>query len=86
MKEDLAEWFQTLYPHLKINVDNFMDRLETGVALCEVRGKKLANFNLPNKTINIRFQTCSSVINLIDYIHFLILSSDSAVVVIENRK
>lgn len=36
MKEDLAEWFQTLYPHLRINVDNFMDRLETGVALCEV--------------------------------------------------
>lgn len=36
MKEDLAEWFQTLYPHLRINVDNFLDRLETGVALCEV--------------------------------------------------
>ncbi|KAF5285468.1 hypothetical protein FQA39_LY16642 [Lamprigera yunnana] len=35
MKEDLAEWFQILYPHLHINVDNFMDRLETGVALCE---------------------------------------------------
>lgn len=35
MKEDLAEWFQILYPHLRINVDNFMDRLETGVALCE---------------------------------------------------
>ncbi|GJQ80564.1 hypothetical protein Trydic_g19968 [Trypoxylus dichotomus] len=36
MKEDLAEWFQMLYPHLRINVENFMDRLETGVALCEV--------------------------------------------------
>lgn len=36
MKEDLAEWFQTLYPHLRISVDNFLDRLETGVALCEV--------------------------------------------------
>lgn len=36
MKEDLAEWFQTLYPHLRINVENFLDRLETGVALCEV--------------------------------------------------
>lgn len=35
MKEDLAEWLQTLYPHLRINVENFMDRLETGVALCE---------------------------------------------------
>lgn len=39
MKEDLAEWFQTLYPHLRICVDNFMDRLETGVALCEVGQK-----------------------------------------------
>lgn len=37
MKEDLAEWLQTLYPELNINVDNFMDRLETGVALCKVR-------------------------------------------------
>lgn len=36
MKEDLAEWLQMLYPHLRINVENFMDRLETGVALCEV--------------------------------------------------
>lgn len=36
MKEDLAEWLQTLYPELMINVDNFMDRLETGVALCKV--------------------------------------------------
>lgn len=42
MKEDLAEWFLTLYPHLRINVDNFMDRLETGVALCEV--SKLRQF------------------------------------------
>ncbi|KAK9746260.1 hypothetical protein QE152_g6239 [Popillia japonica] len=36
MKEDLAEWLQMLYPHLRINVENFMDRLETGVALCEL--------------------------------------------------
>lgn len=36
MKEDLAEWLQILYPELMINVDNFMDRLETGVALCKV--------------------------------------------------
>lgn len=35
MKEDLAEWLQTMYPHLNIAVDNFMGRLETGVALCE---------------------------------------------------
>ncbi|KAL1502671.1 hypothetical protein ABEB36_007784 [Hypothenemus hampei] len=35
MKEDLAEWLQTMYPHLNIAVDNFMEKLETGVALCE---------------------------------------------------
>lgn len=37
MREDLAEWMNTLYPELRINVDNFMDRLDTGVALCKVR-------------------------------------------------
>lgn len=36
MREDLAEWMNTLYPELRINVDNFMDRLDTGVALCKV--------------------------------------------------
>lgn len=36
MKEDLAEWLNALYPELRINVDNFMDRLDTGVALCKV--------------------------------------------------
>ncbi|CAH2010942.1 unnamed protein product [Acanthoscelides obtectus] len=35
MKEDLAEWLHTMYPHLQIQVDNFMEKLETGVALCE---------------------------------------------------
>lgn len=35
MKEDLAEWLNNLYPDLYINVDNFMDRLDTGVALCK---------------------------------------------------
>ncbi|CAH1163127.1 unnamed protein product [Phaedon cochleariae] len=35
MKEDLAEWLQTMYPHLNIAVENFMGKLETGVALCE---------------------------------------------------
>ncbi|RZC41491.1 hypothetical protein BDFB_002194 [Asbolus verrucosus] len=35
MKEDLAEWLQTMYPHLNITVENFMEKLETGVALCE---------------------------------------------------
>lgn len=36
MREDLAEWMNTMYPELRINVDNFMDRLDTGVALCKV--------------------------------------------------
>ncbi|XP_075219824.1 uncharacterized protein LOC142323661 isoform X2 [Lycorma delicatula] len=35
MKEDLAEWLSNLYPELYINVENFMDRLDTGVALCK---------------------------------------------------
>lgn len=36
MREDLAEWMNIMYPELRINVDNFMDRLDTGVALCKV--------------------------------------------------
>lgn len=36
MREDLAEWLNMLYPDLLINTDNFMDRLDTGVALCKV--------------------------------------------------
>uniref|UniRef100_A0A182N6V7 Calponin-homology (CH) domain-containing protein n=1 Tax=Anopheles dirus TaxID=7168 RepID=A0A182N6V7_9DIPT len=36
MREDLAEWLNTMYPDLRINVENFMDRLDTGVALCKV--------------------------------------------------
>lgn len=36
MKEDLAEWLNMMYPELDINVDNFMDRLDTGVTLCKV--------------------------------------------------
>lgn len=37
MKEDLAEWLHRLYhPQLDIDVDNFMDVLEDGVALCKV--------------------------------------------------
>ncbi|CAH2052573.1 unnamed protein product, partial [Iphiclides podalirius] len=34
MKEDLAEWLTLLYPELRITADNFLDRLDTGVALC----------------------------------------------------
>lgn len=36
MKEDLAEWLNALYPELRMNPDNFMDRLDTGVAICKV--------------------------------------------------
>lgn len=36
MKEDLAEWLNALYPELRVNLDNFMDRLDTGVPLCKV--------------------------------------------------
>ena len=36
MREDLAEWMNIMYPELLINVDNFMDRLDTGIALCKV--------------------------------------------------
>ena len=34
MKEDLAEWLNTLYGH-NLTVDNFFDELETGTILCE---------------------------------------------------
>ncbi|KAL3857323.1 hypothetical protein ACJMK2_012001 [Sinanodonta woodiana] len=34
MKEDLAEWFKCLYDDVAINVDNFLEILETGVLLC----------------------------------------------------
>lgn len=37
MREDLAEWLNLLYAELRINTDNFMDRLDTGVALCKVK-------------------------------------------------
>lgn len=43
MKEDLAEWLNMLYPELDINVENFMDRLDTGVALCKVCALALAS-------------------------------------------
>ncbi|KAH0550363.1 hypothetical protein KQX54_018949 [Cotesia glomerata] len=36
MKEDLAEWLNALYPELRVNLDNFMDRLDTGVPLCKL--------------------------------------------------
>ena len=37
MKEDLAEWLHRLYyPHLEIDSENFMDKLEDGIILCKV--------------------------------------------------
>lgn len=44
MREDLAEWMNTMYPELRMNVDNFMDRLDTGVALCKVSLLKMTIF------------------------------------------
>lgn len=46
MKEDLAEWLSTLYPELSINAENFMDRLDTGVALCKVSSKFNKRFDM----------------------------------------
>ena len=36
MKEDLAEWMNNLYPHIDMDADNFMNRLETGEHLVQV--------------------------------------------------
>lgn len=44
MREDLAEWLNVLYPELQINTDNFMDRLDTGVALCKVSPRVVVIF------------------------------------------
>ncbi|XP_044007515.1 GAS2-like protein pickled eggs [Aphidius gifuensis] len=35
MKEDLAEWLNALYPELRLTLENFMDKLDTGVVLCK---------------------------------------------------
>lgn len=51
MKEDLAEWLTVLYPELRINADNFLDRLDTGVALCRVSAgvfDKVLGIETPN--------------------------------------
>jgi len=48
MREDLADWLQRLYAHLRIDCDNFFDVLEDGVALCRhannVRKAALAHY------------------------------------------
>ena len=33
IKEDLCEWLETLYPHVKIDSSNFFQRLENGSLL-----------------------------------------------------
>ena len=38
MKEDLAEWLNTLYG-LNMTAENFMEVLETGVVLCDVSNR-----------------------------------------------
>ncbi|CAG0920494.1 unnamed protein product, partial [Notodromas monacha] len=55
MKEDLAEWLNGLYS-LNITVDCFMDKLETGVALCEsfiwaLMGELLENYGLQTGSV-----------------------------------
>lgn len=58
MKEDLAEWLSTLYPELSINAENFMDRLDTGVALCKVSGKNIWG-NLLALLYLLRWHACA---------------------------
>ena len=44
MKEDLAEWMNNLYPHIDMDADNFMNRLETGEHLVQVGHSSIHNF------------------------------------------
>ncbi|XP_054166376.1 GAS2-like protein pickled eggs [Oppia nitens] len=66
MKEDLAEWLNTLY-ELDIDVDNFMKQLETGVVLCrhanhvlkkarefEANGSQCLDITIPKKDVIYR--------------------------------
>ena len=43
MKEDLAEWMNNLYPHIDMDADNFLTRLETGEHLVQVRQDFIPN-------------------------------------------
>ena len=36
MKEDLAEWMNNLYPHIDMDADNFITKLETGEHIVQV--------------------------------------------------
>ncbi|KAH3890765.1 GAS2-like protein 2A [Dreissena polymorpha] len=58
MKEDLAEWFATLYTGLVINADNFLTELETGVLLCK-HANQLRQFVDEQKTRGV-YETLNS--------------------------
>jgi hypothetical protein len=61
MKEDLAEWLNMLYPELDINVENFMDRLDTGIALC-----KVCDLTLASSAYRLRAGTCNLGVSQLD--------------------
>lgn len=52
MREDLAEWLNTLYPELGINADNFMECLDTGVALCKVSDHDTHTYQFIHKSFH----------------------------------
>jgi hypothetical protein len=52
IKEDLSEWLDMLYPHISIDPENFLEKLETGEILMEVRNK------VPCIVAVLRRQTC----------------------------
>lgn len=62
MREDLAEWMNTMYPDLRINVDNFMDRLDTGVALCKV-SLRCVYYLFMQEIFSLFFFVCLNSIN-----------------------
>lgn len=68
MREDLAEWLNTMYPDLRINTENFMDRLDTGVALCKVCSNGLFNHVLEQSKIGIQNKIrCSLSMSIAQY-------------------
>lgn len=51
MKEDLAEWLQSLY-NLEVTADDFMEHLETGVVLCRHANRIIAVAKRWGNTLN----------------------------------